>query len=135
MGRRDLSPSKPQALPMPDEAWRIASVRKQGYRPAGSVIVSYVGETDWQGQHVHCISGKHYDWAWSRDLSIVIAMVPGCDISDALRGCFWPLAPEFLTLIDVENQRVSHVIDLLPKPRLWHLADVSAYFPETAPCR
>lgn len=131
MGRRDLTRTKPQPLPMPNNAWEIERVRKQGYRPASTVIVSYLGETEWQGPHVFCESGKRYAWDWSRDLSIVIVLCPGVDATDAIRGCFWPMAPNLLTLIDVERMAVAHVLGLLPKPRLWHLADVSAYFPET----
>lgn len=130
MGRRDLNRSRPQSKPMPDGAWAIANVRKQGYKPANPVIVSYVGESPWIGEHVHCLSGQCYEWSWSIDLPITIVMVPGVDITDALRGCFWPMAPAYLTLIDVENMRVSFVLDLLPKPKLWHLADVSEYFPQ-----
>lgn len=128
MGRRDLNPVK--AKPLPPGAWPIANVRAQGYRPAKPVIVTFVGETPWDGEHVHCESGKSYDWAWSEDLPLMIVMAPGIDISDALRGCFWPTTMSLLTLVDIENERVSHVLDLIPKPKLWHLADVSEYFPK-----
>lgn len=143
MGQRLVSPNR-QGLPMPGGAWPIAQARRQGLKPAEAVIVSYVGETPWQGPHVHCDSGKAYDWAWSEGLSLVIVVANGTDATDAIRGCFWPEHHNrtgFPTLIDIENRRVAYIVRLVPKPALWHLLDTSEHFPaqafkpqETAAC-
>lgn len=116
--------------PFPRGAGEIARARKSGFRPAQPVIVTYVGDTEWDGVHVHCESGQRYDWAWSEELPLVIAMRPGVDAMDAIRGCFWPCnAHQFLTLIDVDRKLVSYVVGLLPKPKLWPEPDVTRYWP------
>jgi len=123
-------PVNSEHLPLPSCAHQIEQARKQRLRPAGNVIVSFVGLTPWDGYHVHCESGKRYRWAWSEDLPLVIVMKPGIDAGDAIRGCFWPAnAHTLLTLIDIERQRVSFVTALLPKPVLWHRKNVTDYFP------
>lgn len=122
-------------LPIPTGAHAIAKARQQGLKPAGEVIVSYVGHTPWDAHHVFCESGIKYQWEWSKELPLVIVMAQGIDASDAIRGCFWPTNPrELLTLIDIEREQVSYVIDLIPKPKLWHRKDVSDYFPEAVTC-
>lgn len=122
-------------LPLPRGAARIAEARARHQKPAGAVIVSFVGDTPWDAYHVHCEPGKRYRWDWSELLRLVIVVAPGIDASDAIRGCFWPENPsDFLTLIDIQRQQVSCVIRLLPKPVLWHRKDVSDFFPETATC-
>lgn len=89
--------------------------------------------TPWQGHHVHCESGKRYDWDWSEDLELVIVVSPEVDAWNAICGCFWPTnARCFTTLIDIESKLVSYIVALLPEPKLWHLRDVTEYFPEAA---
>jgi hypothetical protein len=117
-------------LPLPDGALPIEQARERGQKPAGSVIVSYVGPTPWDAPHVFCESGLRYRWAWSEELPLVIVTAPGIDAGDAIRGCYWPTNPrEFTTLIDIERRHVAFIVRLLPKPVLWHLTDVSEYFP------
>jgi hypothetical protein len=131
MGQRGLNLDKPLGLPLAYGAHRVAQARREGMRPADPIIVSYVGPTPWQGVHVLCESGKAYDWAWSEDLTVAIVMAPGIDAMGAIRGCFWPCkADAYLTLIDIEKHLVSYVVAMHPKPKLWHLKDVSEYFPQ-----
>lgn len=117
--------------PLPRGAEQIERARQQGLRPAGPIVVSYVGWTPWATHHVFCESGKRYRWGWSEELELVVVVAPGIDAMDAIRGCFWPTNPRHLTtIIDIEQQMVSYILDLLPSPKLWHLRDVSAYFPK-----
>lgn len=119
------------ARPLPPGAHPIAQARQQGLKPDGDVIVSFVGLTPWLAPHVFPKTGIQYDWDWSEELPLVIVMKPGIDASDAIRGCYWPANPrQLLTLIDIESRHVSYVVEMLPKPKLWHLKDVSEYFPE-----
>lgn len=117
--------------PVPAGAEVIDRARQAGKRPDGAVIVSYVGPTPWDAYHVHCESGRLYRWGWSEDLELAIVVEPGIDAMDAIRGCFWPANPRTLTtIIDIKQRLVSYIVRLLPEPQLWHLRDVSAYFPE-----
>lgn len=121
--------------PIPNGAQPIAQARQRGLKPAGYVIVSYVGHTPWDAHHVYCESGEKYQWDWSKELPLTIVMAPGIDAGDAIRGCFWPTnSKQLLTLIDIERKQVSFVIELIPKPKLWHRKEVFDYFPETATC-
>jgi hypothetical protein len=118
-------------LPVPAGAAVIERARAQGLRPADAVIVSYAGDTPWDAHHVFCESGRRYRWGWSEDLELVIVVAPGIDATDAFRGCFWPAnAGCFTTVIDIERKQVASIVRMLPKPVLWHRADVSDYFPE-----
>lgn len=117
--------------PLPAGAGAIEQARARGLRPADAVIVSYVGVTPWDAHHVFCESGRRYRWGWSQDLELAIVVVPGIDAMDAFRGCFWPTnARCFTTVIDIERKQVASIVRMLPKPVLWHLADVSDYFPD-----
>lgn len=136
MGQRGLI-GRYRGPMLPANAGAIASARRGGLKPAKPVIVSYVGQTCWDGEHVHCESGQRYDWAWSEGLQIVIATAPGIDTRDAIFGTFWPLhfmACGYPTLIDVECQKVAHIVALIPKPTLWPVRDVSGYFPKESAC-
>lgn len=120
-----------ERLPLPVGAEPVEQARLCGRRPEGPVIVSYVGDTPWDAHHVHCESGKRYRWGWSENLELAIVVRPGVDAMDAFRGCYWPADSQHLTtVIDIEGRKVSHIVQMLPRPRLWHLLDVSGYFPE-----
>lgn len=120
-------------LPLPRGAELIERARARGLKPAGAVIVSYVGDTPWDADHVYCESGKRYRWAWSENLELVIVVEPGVDALDAFRGCFWPANPAHLTtVIDIQKKQVAFITEMLPKPVLWRRSDVSDYFPEEA---
>ncbi len=121
--------------PIPPGAHQIAQARQRGLRPACDVIVSFVGQTPWDGVHVFPKPGISYDWEWSEHLPITIVLAPGIDAWSAIAGCFWPTDPDrFLRLIDIERKSVAHVISLIPKPVLWHCRDVKDYFTEEELC-
>lgn len=118
-------------LPLPTGAAPIEQARLSGRKPVAPVIVSYVGDTPWDAHHVFCRSGVRYRWGWSENLELAIVVKPGVDAMDAIRGCYWPADSQHLTaVIDIHGRKVSYIVQMLPKPRLWHLLDVSEYFPE-----
>lgn len=122
-----------QQKPLPDGALPIAQARQRGLKPAGNVIVSYVGPTHWDAHHVFCESGVRYEWAWSEGLPLTIVVKPDINAMDAIKGCFWSLyflSVGYPRIIDIEQRLVSHAVQLVPEPVLWHLKDTSEYFPE-----
>ncbi len=117
--------------PPPGAASVIESRERMDFRE-GPVIVSYVGTTPWDAPHVHCTSGQDYDWEWAWGLELCVVLKPGVNARDAILNCFQRCTLDrFLTLIDIERKLVSYVVCLMPE-RVWHLRDVSAYFPEPA---
>lgn len=126
MGRRSLNP------PLPPGAGEIVRARLEGMKPALPVIVSFVGLTQWDGQHVFPKPGQAYDWGWTEGLQVAIVTAEGLDPTDAIRGCFWPEYAHkagYPTLIDVELEAVSHVVATLPRIQLWHDTPEN-HFPE-----
>lgn len=131
MGRRGLTPD------LPIGAGEIVRARLAGMKPALPVIVSFVGVTPWEGQHVFAKPGKAYDWGWTEGLQVAIVTGKGRDPTDAIRGCFWPEHVHkagYPTLIDVDLEAVSHVVATLPRIQLWHESP-ELYFPKENACK
>lgn len=131
MGQRGLTPD------LPIGAGEIVRARLAGMKPALPVIVSFVGMTPWEGQHVFAKPGKAYDWGWTEGLQVAIVTAEGLDPTDAIRGCFWPEHVHkagYPTLIDVDLEAVSHVVATLPRIQLWHESP-ELYFPKETACK
>lgn len=106
---------------LPRYATQILLARQhRGVRPDRPVIVSFVGDTGFDGPHVFPDPGVEYDWRFLFDLPAIVAVKPGIDCLPALRGVFAE-ARLYPTLVDVELQSAASVIDsrlrLLPFPR------------------
>lgn len=121
-------------LPLPQGALPIAQARQRGLKPAGGILVSFVGPTPWDAHHVFAESGQSYDWDWSVGLEIHVVLKPGIDAIDAINHLYDPFNTTLLGLIDIERKRVSYVSSLVPKPVLWHRKYVGDFFPETITC-
>jgi len=116
--------------PMPRNAAPILEARLGGLKPAGTVIVSFVGDTPWDGPTVYCDSGQKYDWAWAEKLEFCVVVNPETDATDALENLFkHQSSASYLCLIDIQLQQVSYLLSLQPQ-KLWHRKVVSDFFPE-----
>lgn len=102
---------------LPGNAQPILDARLGGMRPAKPIVVSYVGDTELDGPHVHARSGWRYDWRFLVDLPTIVVVKPGVEVRDALSEIF-AVARLYPTLVDVECQNAASVIDNRPL-RLW----------------
>lgn len=112
---------------MPRNAAPILNLRLQGKAPAFGVVVSYVGDTPYQGlAHVFCDSGRRYDFGFLAGLQAIIVVRPGVDASDAIRK-LWKLYLEestpldgFPILVDIQTERLAWISS--DNPRAWMFA-------------
>ncbi len=91
--------------------------------PVGStVVVSFIGDTDYRYDwpHVYADPGVDYDWRFARDLRTLIVVKPGIDVSKAMGAIFEEeiLSGWYPTLLDAERQQVASIVENRPL-KLW----------------
>lgn len=114
---------------LPRNAAGILIARQQrGLRPEGVIVVSFVGQTDFDCTHVLAYQGEEYDWRFLYDLPVMVVTKPGIDCLPAVRAIF-DEAQLYPTLVDIERQRAASVIGNKPL-RLWPFTRRSAAWKE-----
>lgn len=109
-------------LSIPRGAWPIVDRHLKGAEPSKrKLVVSFVGEHDFEGETVHCTPGVAYEWAWVWGRSVIILVKPGIDATQAVLGIFrWsPGGSRTGTycpvLVDVESRQAAHVVQVSPR--------------------
>lgn len=105
----------------PRNAPAVQRMRDGGrLRPGDTVIVSFVGQTDFPYPHVFVEPSTDYDMRVISGLHVVIAVRPGIDCSRVMREVF-NLADVFKgypTVADVERKQVGCLVGVNPL-KLW----------------
>lgn len=102
---------------LPRNAQAIIDARAQGLKPAESVVVSFVGDTDFPGPHVYAEPATRYDWRFVTGLHVAIIVRPGIAAAHAMRSIF-EVAMLYPTLIDIDRKQLAYIVEASPL-KLW----------------
>lgn len=102
-------------LPLPRNAKVLDGLEK-----GSSVVVSFVGDTDYKHPHVYADPGRDYNWRFAEHVRTVIVVRPGLDVLRALVAIFEAEARSgwYPTLVDIEAKTVGSIVDGQPI-KLW----------------
>lgn len=94
-------------------------------RPGGTVVASFVGQTDFPHPHVFADSGARHDWSALANHHIVIALKPGIDARAAMQALFHMETPDgYATVLDVERKQAACLVWAAPL-QLWPVREDS----------
>jgi hypothetical protein len=91
-----------------------------GVERGSTLVVSFIGSTDFRNPTVFADSGAQYDWGFTRDLHVSILVKPGVDCTHALREIYQAssLLHGYPQLVDVEQQHLACIVGADPL-KLW----------------
>jgi hypothetical protein len=89
-------------------------------KPGDTVIVSFVGQTEYPHPHVFVEPGTDYDWRGLEGLHLVLAVRPGIDCTYAMKGAYRvnDVFQGYPTIVDVERKLLGCLVSDSPL-KIW----------------